>query len=81
MSNQVGTVIVYSIIGCPHCIKAKNTLSELSLKYIDISIDKYNSSVKDEMVQRSGKQTVPQIYFNEEFIGGNEDLQNLVLIY
>ncbi|XP_038057106.1 uncharacterized protein LOC119728784 isoform X2 [Patiria miniata] len=73
-----GQILVFSIVGCPHCMKAKYTLSELNLQYDDISVDKYNISVRKSLVERTGKRTVPQIFFNSHYIGGNDDLQELV---
>ncbi len=35
-----GRITVYSIVGCPHCMKAKSTLSENQLPYTDISVDR-----------------------------------------
>lgn len=72
-----GRVIVYSILGCPHCMKAKNTLQELDIPYSDISLDKY-PHLRHDMQMRTQKRTVPQIFFNAKHIGGNDDLQDLI---
>lgn len=74
-----GRVLVYSILGCPHCMKAKNTLLELGVPYTDVSLEKYPHA-RQEVQMRTQKRTVPQIFFNAKHIGGNEDLQNLVNI-
>ena len=78
MSEFAGRVLVYSIVGCPHCKAAKHTLKERDIPYIEVSVDKYQSAVRHEVKERTGKSTVPQIFFNERFIGGNEELQALV---
>ena len=80
MSRFAGRVIVYSIVGCPHCKAAKHSLTEQNVPYVDVSVDKYQKSVREELKQRTGKSTVPQIYINERFIGGNEELQGIVSI-
>ncbi|KAH3698494.1 uncharacterized protein LOC127862312 isoform X2 [Dreissena polymorpha] len=72
-----GRVIVYSILGCPHCMRAKNTLQELGVPYTDISLDKF-PHVRADVQTRTQRRTVPQIFFNEKHIGGNDDLQTLV---
>ncbi|XP_021375341.1 uncharacterized protein LOC110464448 [Mizuhopecten yessoensis] len=72
-----GRVIVYSILGCPHCMKAKNTLQDLGVPYTDISLDAY-PQCREELKQRTGRRTVPQVFFNARHIGGNDDLQILV---
>ncbi|XP_033644944.1 uncharacterized protein LOC117304534 [Asterias rubens] len=73
-----GQILVFSIVGCPHCMKAKFTLGELNLPYVDVSVDKYQESVRKDLVERTGKRTVPQIFFNTHHVGGNDDLQELV---
>jgi glutaredoxin len=73
-----GRVLVYSILGCPHCMKAKSILQELGVPYTDVSLEKYPHARQDVQM-RTQKRTVPQIFFNARHIGGNEDLQNLVI--
>ena len=72
-----GRVLIYSILGCPHCMRAKNSLQELGIPYTDVSLDKYPQARHDLQMQ-SGKRTVPQIFFNARHIGGNDELQELV---
>lgn len=72
-----GQVVVYSIVGCPHCMKAKNTLQEKGIPYTDISLDKF-PKCREELISKTGKKTVPQIFFNATHVGGNDDLQSLV---
>lgn len=72
-----GQVVVYSIVGCPHCMKAKNTLREKGIPYTDISLDKF-PKCREELISKTGKKTVPQIFFNATHVGGNDDLQSLI---
>ena len=76
-----GRILVYSILGCPHCMRAKNTLMELGLPYSDVRLDVYPSEVREDLKRRTGKSTVPQIFFNGHHIGGNDDLQKLVTTF
>ncbi|KAL4235616.1 hypothetical protein ACF0H5_004011 [Mactra antiquata] len=76
-SDFAGRVLVYSIIGCPHCMRAKNTLNEQEIPYTDVTLDKYPQA-RHEMQMRTQKRTVPQIFFNDRHIGGNDDLQTLI---
>lgn len=78
MSKYLGRVVVYSIVGCPHCKSAKHSLSEKGIPYVEVSVDKYQSGVRQQLQQRTGKSTVPQIFVNDRFIGGNDDLQKLM---
>lgn len=73
-----GRVVVYSILGCPHCMRAKNTLLDLGVPYTDISLDTYPQCREEVKRLTGGRQTVPQIFFNAKHIGGNDDLQTLV---
>jgi len=75
--DMLGQVVVYSIIGCPHCIAAKGKLSELAIPYIDVSVDKY-THVRTWLQEKTGKTSVPQIFFNGTHIGGNAELQDLI---
>lgn len=74
-----GQVLVYSILGCPHCMRAKNTLQEQGIPYIDVSLERFPHA-RHDLQMRTQKRTVPQIFFNARHIGGNDDLQNLVSI-
>lgn len=73
-----GRALIYSIVGCPHCLRAKASLREHNIPFVDISIDQYDPKVRNELLEKTKVKTVPQIFFNEEFIGGNDDLQKLV---
>ncbi len=61
-----------------YCIYNLFLFQELGLPYTDVSVDKYDDSVRQSVKDRTGRQTVPQIFFNAVHIGGNDDLQNLV---
>ena len=72
-----GRITIYSITGCPYCIRAKNKLSELKLEYVDINLDNHPSR-RNEMQKITGKKTVPQVFFNAKHIGGISELDALV---
>lgn len=77
MEDIKGRILVYSILGCPHCMRAKNTLHSQNLPYTDISLETF-PQCRQEVLDRTGKKTVPQIFFNNVHVGGNDDLQKLV---
>ena len=79
--EQKGQVIVYTVLGCPHCMRAKGTLREFGLTYTEIRLDLYQKEVREDLRNRTGKQTVPQIFFNDRYIGGNAELQKMVCVY
>lgn len=75
-----GRIVIFSILGCPFCIRAKGYLDQLGLQYIDVNLDK-NSEARQKVIDLTGKKTVPQIFFNEKLIGGWDDLSNLVSFF
>lgn len=69
------SVVVYTRMGCPHCLEAKATLQKNKINYEEHVLG-YDYSVKT-LVGLSGKTSVPQIFMNGEHIGGNDDLQKM----
>ena len=72
-----GEVAIFSIIGCPFCIRTKGKLEDLNLSFFDINLDKFKGA-RQLMVEKTGRKTVPQIFFNGKHIGGWTDFNNLV---
>ena len=69
----MATVTVYSKGWCPFCRRAKALLTQKGVDFIEIDIDQQPEK-RDEMTQRSKRNTVPQIFINEHHIGGCDDL-------
>ncbi|XP_067941492.1 uncharacterized protein [Watersipora subatra] len=44
-----GRVVLYSIVGCPHCKAAKFALHEKEIPFTDVSVDQFQASVRDQM--------------------------------
>ena len=67
---------IYSKDWCPYCAKAKALLKSEGLSYteIDITQDKHKET---EMIDRSGRRTVPQIFLDGRSLGGYDDLAAL----
>ena len=69
-------VEVYSKPSCPHCDRAKSLLRAKRVDYIEIDIA--DDEVRTlEMIQRSQQRTVPQIFINDEAVGGFSQLARL----
>ena len=66
-------VTIYTTQTCPYCYKAKGLLKELGIAFDEISVD-FNSSLRAEMADKAGKTSVPQIWFDEDHVGGCDDL-------
>ncbi|XP_059417138.1 uncharacterized protein LOC132152385 isoform X2 [Carassius carassius] len=72
-----GRVTVYSVPGCAHCIQAKATLRALGVPVCEVDVNKHRE-LRARLKELTGLSAVPQIFFNNLFVGNNEDLQNLV---
>ena len=58
-------------------MRAKDKMQRLGIEYMDINLDNYPER-RSEAKQRSGKNTVPQIFFNNRHVGGFDDFDKLV---
>lgn len=64
---------IYTTPTCPYCVKAKKLLDSKGVQYEEIDVD--TDEVKyQEMIKRSGRKTVPEIFIDGKFIGGCDDL-------
>ena len=67
-------VLMYSTAMCPYCGRAETYLRAKGVTDIDkIRVD-LDPARRVEMMQRTGRRTVPQIYIDERHVGGYEDL-------
>lgn len=69
-------VIMYSTGSCPYCIRAKDLLNKKNVSFTDIRVD-LQPELRGEMMVKSGRRTVPQIFINGQAIGGCDDLYAL----
>lgn len=69
-------VVIYSKIPCPYCVRAKMLLQRKGVKFTEILIDE-NPEKCEEMIQKSNRRTVPQIFINGQHIGGCDDMYAL----
>lgn len=67
---------IYSKTSCPACVMAKDILNKKGAAYEEIILDNKPEEIQ-ELISRTGMKTVPQIFINEEFIGGCSDLMDL----
>ena len=70
-------IIMYSTKFCPYCVMAEKLLRSKGVKEIEkIRID-LEPDRRAEMLEKTGRRTVPQIYIGETYIGGYDDLSAL----
>ena len=71
------TVKMYSTGGCPYCQMAERLLVSKGVAAIEkIRVD-LEPAKRGEMMERTGRRTVPQIYIGETHVGGYDDLAAL----
>jgi glutaredoxin 3 len=70
------SIIIYSKGYCPYCKNAKALLIAKGVTFTEFEITG-NSALTAEMVERSGRHTVPQIFIGDLHVGGGSDLAEL----
>ena len=72
-------ILMYATAVCPYCINAERLLAAKGVKDIEkIRVD-LQPEQRMEMMQKTGRRTVPQIYIDDLHIGGFEELRALDL--
>lgn len=66
-------VEIYTSALCAYCVAAKNLLKQKGLDYAEIRIDT-DPARRDEMVTRTHRRTVPQIFIAGQHVGGYDEL-------
>jgi glutaredoxin 3 len=70
-------ITMYATAICPYCVAAERLLRAKGVKEIDkIRVD-LEPGLREAMMQRTGRRTVPQIYIGETHVGGFDDLSAL----
>ena len=70
-------IIIYTGPMCNYCEAAKRLLSRNNANYKEIDIAKVNGAM-DEMIKKAnGKKTIPQIFFDDQPIGGYDEVRAL----
>ena len=70
-------VQIYATASCPYCVMAEKLLRAKGVAEIEkIRVD-LDPERRQEMMQQTGKRTVPQIYIGERHVGGFDDLAEL----
>jgi len=72
----VARVAIYTTRSCSFCVRAKRLLEARGIVYDEIDVGQ-DAVLRAELIQRTGRQTVPQIFIDGESIGGFEELAAL----
>ncbi|MBF4987046.1 MULTISPECIES: glutaredoxin 3 [unclassified Methylophilus] len=70
-------VVMYTSAVCPYCINAERLLKNKGVTEIEkIRVD-LQPELRAEMMEKTGRRTVPQIFIGEQHVGGFDDLHAL----
>ena len=73
----MNTVTIYTTETCPFCVAAKNLLKGRGIPFAEVVFRKGDRSRFEDLVNRTGMKTVPQIFFGDRLIGGFQELSEL----
>jgi glutaredoxin 3 len=69
-------VVMYATSWCPYCARARQLLERKGVELEEIDIEAVPEA-RAQMMSRSGRRTVPQIFIGETHVGGCDDLLDL----
>ncbi len=76
----MSSIVIYTTRYCPFCVRAKQLLQQelngTNIRFREIPVDN-DQKLRQEMMQKSGRRTVPQIWIGENHVGGCDDLFDL----
>ncbi len=70
-------VEIYTWATCPFCIRAKNLLKNKGVDFIEYSVDGDEAARTIMSQKANGRRSVPQIFINDDHIGGCDDIYAL----
>ena len=76
MTAEFKEVVIYTTLLCPFCLRAKRFLENKKVSYKEISVDR-DRVKRQEMIQKSKRLTVPQIWVGNIHVGGWDELSAL----
>lgn len=64
---------IYTKTTCPACVLAKETLKQKNVSFEEVVLDDKPEELK-QLIEKTQMKTVPQIFINDQFIGGCSDM-------
>lgn len=77
MSNQA-KVVMYATAMCPYCMAARMLFKNKGIEYEEISVSG-DPELRQKMTAMSGSHTVPQIFIDDQPVGGFTDISKLAV--
>jgi glutaredoxin 3 len=75
-TTALATVTVYTKDYCPYCDRALELLARKKVQVVEIKAG-HDPALRDEMINRTGRRTYPQIFVGDTHVGGCDDLHAL----
>jgi len=69
-------ILIYTTKICPYCVMAKRLLDKKGVSYTEINVDG-EPQLREEMMRKTNRRTVPQIYIGDFHVGGFDELYAL----
>ncbi len=69
-------VIVYVGSFCGYCMRVTALLERRGISYTEINVEDH-PGLRDELLAKSGRRTLPQVYVDDRYVGGAEELAEL----
>jgi len=72
----MNSIVIYTRSMCGYCTAAKSLLSKKGVTFREID-GTFSPKIRQEMIQRSGRTTFPQIFVGDHHVGGYDELNSL----
>ena len=70
-------ITIYTGPVCNYCDAAKRLLKRNNLSFSEINIAEVDGALDEMLKKANGKRTIPQIFFDDQHIGGYEEIRAL----
>ena len=74
--ESVKPVKIYTTETCPYCVRAKRLLEKKNVPYEEIDVS-WDDEKRMQLMQQTGRRTVPQIFIGDQHVGGSDELHAL----
>ncbi|HQV40524.1 MAG: glutaredoxin 3 [Moraxellaceae bacterium] len=69
-------IIIYTTPICPYCVRAKQLLKQKGAEWTEVDVSR-DANERMALMERTKQRTVPQIFINDQHVGGFDDLYAL----
>ncbi|MDP2226874.1 MAG: glutaredoxin 3 [Moraxellaceae bacterium] len=69
-------IVMYTTPVCPYCVRAKHLLKQKGVTWTEVDVSR-DAEARMALMARTKQRTVPQIFINDQHVGGSDDLYAL----